>query len=84
MSEEPQLPPIPAIGDILDRKDRFIERVYTVVKCNDCEAKFTRRFKVGDYTFKKVDDEECKECKKSSNLIISEVYSKWIDPRKEK
>ena len=83
MGEEPQLPPIPAIGDIIDRKDRFVEKKYTVVKCGSCSAKYQRPFEVGDYTFKKLAEEECKECGKSS-LTIVEIYSEWVDPKKTK
>jgi hypothetical protein len=84
MSEEPQLPPLPAIGEILDRKDKFVQRVYTVIKCNECKEKFTRKFQPGDYTFKKLENEECKKCNKTGNSIIEEIYSKWVDPNKEK
>jgi hypothetical protein len=84
MSEEPQLPELPDIGDILDRKDRFIEKKHSVLKCNKCKATYTRDFKVGDYTFKKLADEECIECKVSKSLLIEEIYSEWIDPKKKK
>ncbi len=84
MSEEPELPPLPAIGDILDRKDRFIQKVYSVIKCRNCQKKYTREFKKGDFTFKELEDEKCLECQKSGNSVITEVYSEWIDPRKQK
>ncbi|MEJ2248457.1 MAG: hypothetical protein P8Y70_03095 [Candidatus Lokiarchaeota archaeon] len=84
MSEEPQLPPLPAIGDILDRKDKFVQKVYTVIKCNDCKEKYTRNFKPGDYTFKTLTEEKCEKCSKSGSSIIEEIYSKWVDPKKEK
>ncbi|NHJ26154.1 MAG: hypothetical protein EAX89_16365 [Candidatus Lokiarchaeota archaeon] len=72
------------IGEILDRKDRFVERKHSVLKCNECKATYTRDFKVGDYTFKKLTDEECNECKKSKWLTIEEIYSEWKDPKKKK
>jgi hypothetical protein len=72
------------IGEILDRKDRFIEKKHSVLKCKECKAIYTRDFKVGDYTFKKLNDEECNECKKSKSLTIEEIYSEWIDPKKKK
>ncbi|MGV9202834.1 MAG: hypothetical protein ACOC44_02310 [Promethearchaeia archaeon] len=84
MSEEPQLPPIPDIGKVLDRKDRFINKVYSVIKCDSCQATFSRDFKKGDYTFKKLEDEECDSCKFSDSLKIIEIYSEWIDPKKQK
>ena len=35
MSDDPleNLPPIPAIGEILDRKKRFAEKKHSVLKC---------------------------------------------------
>ena len=79
--DEPQLPPIPAIGDIIDRKDRFIEKKYTVIKCDNCQAKYQREFRPGDFTFKKVADEECDKCHRKK-ITIQEIYSEWIDPKK--
>lgn len=84
MSEEPQLPPIPDIGKVLDRKDRMINKVFSVIQCRDCQAKYTREFKKGDFTFKQLKDEECNSCKSSDSLRIIEIYSKWIDPKKKK
>ncbi len=84
MSEEPELPMLPDIGEILDRKDRFVEKKHSVLKCNECKTTYTRDFKVGDYTFKKLTDEECSECKKSKSLTIEEIYSEWKDPKKKK
>ena len=84
MSDEPQLPMLPDIGEILGRKDRFVNNKYSVLKCRECKAKYTREFKQGDFTFKKLLDEECKECKKTSTLTIEEIYSEWVDPKKQK
>ena len=83
MSDEPQLPPIPAIGDIMDRKKRFVERKHSVIKCEACKADYSRTFKPGDYVFKKITDEECNKCKRSKSLTIVEIYSEWIDPKKK-
>jgi 5-methylcytosine-specific restriction endonuclease McrBC GTP-binding regulatory subunit McrB len=83
MGEEPQLPPIPAISDEFNRKDRVIERKYSVIKCESCQVKYTREFKAGDFTFKKLDDEECNKCNKKEASIV-EIYSEWVDPKKEK
>ena len=84
MSEEPEFPPLPDIGEILDRKDRFIPKKTTVLKCRECNSKYTREFIIGDYVFKKIDDEECKECLRTRTLSIDEIYSEWIDPKKNK
>ena len=84
MAEEPQFPPLPDIGDILDRKKRFIPKKTTVLKCKECNTKYSREFKAGDYVFKKVTDEDCKECNRNTTLDIEEIYSEWIDPKKEK
>jgi hypothetical protein len=83
MSEEPQLPPLPDLGDILDRKKRMVEKITSVIKCKECKAKYERSFKEGDYTFKKLSDEKCEKCNQSQNLMIEEIYSEWIDPKKQ-
>ena len=83
MGEEPQFPPIPSITDEFDRKDRVYERKFSVVKCKNCQAKYEREFKVGDFTFKKITDEECEKCHRK-NITIQEIYSEWKDPKKEK
>jgi len=31
MAEEPQFPPLPDLGEILDRKDRFVPKKITVL-----------------------------------------------------
>ena len=84
MGEEPELPMIPDIGDILDRKDKMVEKITTVIKCRSCNVKYTRSYKSGDFTFKKITDEKCKECSKDNVLVIEEIYSEWIDPKKKK
>mgnify|MGYP006277214829 CR=1 FL=1 len=81
MSEEPNLPPLPSLGDVLDRKERFIQKVFSVIKCDRCDETFTREFKKGDYTFKNVQGEKCSKCKESSQGTIIRVYSEWIDPK---
>ena len=83
MSEEPQLPLIPDLGDILDRKKSLVEKISTVLKCSSCNAKYDREFKPGDFTFKKLTDENCKECDEEKTLIIQEIYSEWIKPKKK-
>jgi hypothetical protein len=82
MSEEPQLPQLPDIGEILERKDKFVEKITSVIKCKACGAKYERSFKVGDFTFKSITDEECERCKAKGKLFIIEIFSEWIDPKK--
>ena len=84
MGEEPQLPPIPALGDVLDRKKSLVEKKHTVIKCDSCQTTFTRDFKPGDFVFKEVKDEECEKCHKRKGLTIIEIYSEWINPKKSK
>ncbi|NVM38152.1 MAG: hypothetical protein HWN81_21340 [Candidatus Lokiarchaeota archaeon] len=84
MAEEPQFPPLPDIGDILDRKDRFKQKKTAVLKCRECKVKYPREFKEGDYVFKNLKDETCKECNRNATLTIEEIYSEWIDPKKKK
>ncbi len=81
--DEPVFPPIPDVGEVLSRKDRFIQRVKTVIKCKRCKNELIREFKPGDYTFKKIDGEECKKCQKKTPLTIIEIFSEWYDPKKE-
>ena len=84
MAEEPQFPPLPDVGEILDRKSRFIPEKTTILKCRECKAKYSREFKAGDFVFKNINDEECKECHRSKALTVEEIYSEWVDPRKKK
>jgi Zn finger protein HypA/HybF involved in hydrogenase expression len=84
MAEEPQLPPIPAIGEILDRKKKFVEKKHTVIKCKACKETISQEFKEGDFVFKELNGEECEKCHQKESLIIIEIYSEWIDPKKKK
>jgi hypothetical protein len=84
MAEEPQLPPIPAIGEVLDRKKSFVEKKHSVIKCNSCKVDFSREFKPGDYVFKKLTEEECEKCQQTKSLTVIEIYSEWVDPKKKK
>lgn len=83
MSEEPQLPPIPAVGAVIDRKDSYEARKYSVLKCHDCGAKYQRKFTEGDYTFKNLQEESCNKCS-SRALTIEEIFCEWYDPKKDK
>lgn len=84
MSDEPQFPSIPAIGEILDRKKKFVERKHTVLKCDSCQESYSRLFKPGDFVFKKLTEEECEKCHRSKSLTIVEIYSEWVDKHKIK
>jgi predicted RNA-binding protein len=81
MAETPQFPDMPDVGDILDRKERFVLKKTTVLKCKECSDKYSREFTEGDYIFKQINDEECKECHRSKVLAVEEIYSEWIDPK---
>ncbi len=83
MAEEPQLPAIPDIGEVMDRKKRLFEKITTVVKCEECKEKYSRVFKLGDYIFRKIPEEECEKCHKLQSLTIIEIYSEWVDPKKK-
>jgi len=86
VGEEPVLPPIPAIGDnVLSKKrDKLIVKEYTIIKCIECKSENKRRFEVGDFVFKRITNKNCTQCNKKNSLIISEIFSEWIDPKKEK
>lgn len=85
MSEEPQLPPIPDIGDVvMSKKMVNLElRVTTVLKCKSCQAKYERPFKEGDIVFENLKDEECKKCQ-SKSLVVEEIYAEWWNTKKDK
>ena len=84
IGEEPELPPLPDIGDVLDRKKRFKERVKTVIKCDKCKEETIKPFTPGEYTFMKLSGEKCIKCDKKDTLTIVEIFSEWYDPKKEK
>ncbi|MFX1396714.1 MAG: hypothetical protein ACFFAS_06675 [Promethearchaeota archaeon] len=83
MSEEPQFPPLPDIGEVLERKKRLIQKVISVVKCGNCNAKYERGFLPGDYTFKKNNEEICQKCREKGNITIEEIFSEWVEPKKK-
>ncbi|MBN1216904.1 MAG: hypothetical protein JXA99_15870 [Candidatus Lokiarchaeota archaeon] len=45
-----------------------------MVRCKQCERKYTRKFQKGDYTFKKLNNVECPDCKENPSSIIVEIY----------
>ncbi|MFX1364625.1 MAG: hypothetical protein ACFFCE_12390 [Promethearchaeota archaeon] len=83
MAEEPQLPPLPSITDDWDRKKSFVERKYSVIKCEKCREDFSREFKPGDFVFKKLSEEKCEKCQRTKSLTIIEIYSEWVNPKKK-
>ncbi len=82
MSDEPQFPQIPSLGDALIRKKKMEENKYSIIKCKSCKVKNERLFQDGDYVFKKLADEICSSCKEKT-LYISEIFSEWKIPKKE-
>lgn len=73
-SEEPQLPPIPAVGG-QKRKD-MEPVVLTVVACTQCHHEFTRVFHMGDHVYKRLDDEPCPRCE-HPRLEIRAIYQEY-------
>ncbi|OLS13207.1 MAG: hypothetical protein RBG13Loki_3188 [Promethearchaeota archaeon CR_4] len=80
MSEEPQLPPIPAIGG-LDKKERKRKKAVKIstLHCK-CGENFQREFAVGDFLYKESDD-KCQKCGKTQTTIV-EIYQENV-PRNE-
>ncbi len=76
MGEEPQLPPIPAIGG-LDKKERKRLKAVkiTTIKCK-CGKKFQREFAEGDYLYRQV-QEKCPKCG-DTQTQISEIYLEHV------
>jgi predicted RNA-binding protein len=68
---------------VLSRKDKFVERVKTVIKCKECKKETIRAFNKGDYIFKDLPDEKCEKCHKKGTLSIVEIFSEWYNPKKE-
>ncbi len=82
MSEEPQLPPIPSLGEEI--KKNMIEKKTSVLKCDSCGRKAKRAFEEGDYVFVKLDGKECPQCGKTKYSVI-QIYGEWVKAtRKER
>jgi hypothetical protein len=60
-----------------------VEKKHSVIKCKNCQESYSRIFKLGDFVFKKVEDEECEKCHRTKSLTIVEIYSEWVDPKKK-
>ena len=79
------LPPLPDIGEnVLKKKDKLIMREFSVFKCSECKTEEIVKFTPGDYTYKELTDIKCKKCQKSNTLTITEIFSEWYNPKKEK
>ncbi|MHA1110656.1 MAG: hypothetical protein ACTSRE_06105 [Promethearchaeota archaeon] len=82
MSEVPQLPPIPSLGENI--KKNMIEKKTSVLKCDNCGRKAKRPFEVGDFVFRKLSGKNCPKCDKSQYTIV-QVYGEWVKAsRKER
>ena len=83
MSEEPQLPPIPSLGDTI--KKNMVEKKISVLKCDNCGAKIKRPFESGEFVFKKIVGNLCPKCKKETNYTVIQIYGEWVKAsRKER
>lgn len=56
------------------RKKEEIITPYTVEQCNSCNAISKRKFKEGDYVFKKTDT--CSACK--GQILIAKIFGEVI------
>jgi len=82
MSEEPQLPPLPSLGEIV--KKNMIEKKISVLRCDHCGRDAKRPFETGDYVFLKIEGKECPKCNKNRYTILK-VYGEWVkSTRKER
>ncbi|MBD3227560.1 MAG: hypothetical protein GF329_05160 [Candidatus Lokiarchaeota archaeon] len=72
-----ELPMFPSLYD--DDKPR---KTITELKCPECGAIKNRDHEVGDFVFKKLEDEICPKCK-HVGMIINSIHD-IIDPDKKK
>jgi hypothetical protein len=75
MSEEPQLPPIPSLGENI--KKNMVEKKTSVLKCDKCGRKVKRPFEEGDFVFRKITGKECRKCQETKYTII-QIYGEWV------
>ncbi|MHA1820355.1 MAG: hypothetical protein ACTSU2_15075 [Promethearchaeota archaeon] len=83
MSDEPILPPIPAIGDVLTRKKNMKEFKTSILKCNQCGSKSKRPFEEGDYVFKEFSGKKCSKCGGTTYTII-EIFAEFKKSKSKK
>lgn len=76
ISEEPQFPSIPSIGDVVTRKDNMKEFKTTVLKCSGCAHKKNRTFQEGDFVFKKIEEEKCEKCGNREYSVV-EIFAEY-------
>lgn len=76
ISDEPQFPSIPSIGDVVTRKDNLKEFKTTVFKCTGCGHKKNQLFQEGDFVFKKFKEEECEKCGIHEYMIV-EIFAEY-------
>lgn len=72
-----EFPMIPSLyGDDRPRK------TITELKCPECEAIKNRDHKIGDFIFKKLEDEQCPKCN-HVGMTITSIHD-IVDPSKKK
>ena len=70
--------------NVLQKKDKLIMREFSVIKCSQCKKEKIVKFIPGDYTYKELKDQECEFCRSKDALTITEIFSEWYNPNKEK
>ena len=85
ISDEPQFPYIPSIGDVVTRKDNLKEFKTTIFKCTDCGYKKNQPVQAGDFVFKKFKEDKCEKCGNHEYTIV-EIFAEYKkeDKRKRK
>jgi hypothetical protein len=83
MSEEPQFPPIPSMGEEI--KKNMIEKKTSILKCDNCGRSAKRPFEAGDYVFAKIENgKSCPQCS-NTNYTIMQIHGEWVkSSRKER
>lgn len=81
MSDEPNLPPIPSLGDVLTRKN-MEEFKTTILKCIKCGNKMKRPFEEGDYIYRKFQGKPCSKCSNEDYLIL-EIFADYRKSKKK-
>ncbi|MGQ4915176.1 MAG: hypothetical protein ACP6IU_10620 [Candidatus Asgardarchaeia archaeon] len=67
---------MPSISSTTDA----IFKVISIIKCTNCEYQEVRKFKRGDFIFKKLD--KCSKCN-GGTLYIHNIYAVPLSPKKE-
>ena len=82
MSDEPNLPPIPSIGDILTRKDNEKEFKTTIIECIGCGKRTEKPFQEGEFVFKIFEEKPCEKCSKTQFRIV-EIFAEYKKVKKQ-